>query len=71
MGGALTITVRSECGVVIAAVTGEIDISTVTQLREHLFELADHGDADREPEPGHVHRLGRARGTSRDGSPRR
>jgi anti-sigma B factor antagonist len=28
---------------VIAAVTGEIDISTVAQLREHLFELADHG----------------------------
>ena len=28
MGGALTITVRSERGVVIAAVTGEIDIST-------------------------------------------
>ena len=43
MGGALTITVRSERGVVIAAVTGEIDISTVAQLREHLFELADHG----------------------------
>ena len=43
MGGALTITVRSERGVVIAAVAGEIDISTVPQLREHLFELADHG----------------------------
>jgi anti-sigma B factor antagonist len=43
MGGALTITVRSERGVVIAAVTGEIDISTVPQLRERLFELADSG----------------------------
>ena len=29
MGDALTITVRSERGVVIAAVIGEIDISTV------------------------------------------
>jgi anti-sigma B factor antagonist len=43
MGGALAITVRSERGVVIAAVTGEIDISTVAQLRERLFELADNG----------------------------
>jgi anti-sigma B factor antagonist len=43
MGDALTITVRSERGVVIVAVTGEIDISTVTQLRERLFELADNG----------------------------
>ena len=37
MGGALSIAVRSERGVVIAAVTGEIDISTVTPLRERLF----------------------------------
>jgi anti-sigma B factor antagonist len=43
MGDALTITVRSERGVVIAAVTGEIDISTAAQLRERLFELADSG----------------------------
>ena len=43
MGDALTITVRSERGVVIAAVTGEIDISTVAQLRERLFDLADSG----------------------------
>jgi anti-sigma B factor antagonist len=43
MGGDLDITVRGERGVVIAAVTGEIDISTVTQLRERLFELADNG----------------------------
>ena len=43
MGDALTITVRSERGVVIAAVTGEIDISTVAQLRVRLFDLADSG----------------------------
>jgi anti-sigma B factor antagonist len=43
MGDALTITVRSERGVVIAAVTGEIDISIVAPLRERLFELADSG----------------------------
>ena len=43
MGGALAMTVRSERGVVIAAVTGEIDISTVAGLRERLLELADHG----------------------------
>jgi hypothetical protein len=43
MGDALTITVRSERGVVIAAVTGEIDISTVAPLRKRLFELADSG----------------------------
>ena len=33
----------SERGVVIAAVTGEIDISTVAQLRERLYELAGNG----------------------------
>ena len=43
MGDALDITVRRERGVVIAAVTGEIDISTVAPLRERLFELADSG----------------------------
>jgi anti-anti-sigma factor len=43
MGNALTITVRRERGVVIAAVTGDIDISTVTRLRERLFELAGNG----------------------------
>jgi anti-sigma B factor antagonist len=43
MGGALSITVRSERGVVIAAVTGEIDIPTVPQLQVRLFELADSG----------------------------
>ena len=43
MGDALIITVRSERGVVIAAVTGEIDLTTVAPLRERLFELADSG----------------------------
>ncbi len=43
MGEPLTITVRSERGVVIAAVSGEIDLSTVAPLRERLFELADSG----------------------------
>ena len=38
---ALDIAVRSERGCVIAAVTGEIDISTVGGLRERLFELAE------------------------------
>ena len=39
----LDIAVRDERGVVIAAVTGEIDISTVGTLRERLYELADNG----------------------------
>lgn len=43
MGGALDIAVRSEGGVVIAAVTGDIDISTVSGLRQTLFELAGTG----------------------------
>lgn len=43
MGGALDIEVRHERGVVIAAVTGDIDIATADELREHLFELADTG----------------------------
>jgi anti-sigma B factor antagonist len=43
MGGSLSIAVRSERGAVIAAVTGEIDISTVATLRDRLFELADAG----------------------------
>jgi anti-sigma B factor antagonist len=43
MGGALDIEVRDERGAVVAAVTGEIDVSNVGQLRERLFELADHG----------------------------
>ena len=43
MSGALDIEVRTERGVVIAAVTGEIDISSVAQLRQRLYELADNG----------------------------
>jgi hypothetical protein len=41
--GELAITVRRERGVVIVAVTGEVDISTVTRLRERLSELTDGG----------------------------
>ena len=43
MDGTVDITVRNEDGVVIAAITGEIDISTVARLRERLYELADNG----------------------------
>jgi anti-sigma B factor antagonist len=43
MDGELAITIRREGGVVIVAVTGEIDISTVTRLRECLLELAGSG----------------------------
>jgi anti-sigma B factor antagonist len=43
MGDALDIAVRDERGVVIATVTGEIDISSVAQFRERLSELADNG----------------------------
>ena len=39
----LSVTVRRERGVDIAAVTGAIDLSTVAALRERLFELADSG----------------------------
>ena len=43
MGEALTIEVRHEQGCVIVAAAGEIDISTVTPLRECLFEMAATG----------------------------
>jgi anti-sigma B factor antagonist len=43
MDGELAITVRRERGVVIVAVNGDIDISTVTRLRERLSGLADRG----------------------------
>ena len=43
MGDALAITVRRERGVVIVAVSGDIDISTVARLRERLSGLADGG----------------------------
>ena len=40
MGEALTIRVRRHPAYAIAAVAGEVDIATVTRLRERLFELA-------------------------------
>lgn len=43
MGDELSVTVRSERGVAIAAVTGDIDMSTVPGLRERLIELAESG----------------------------
>ena len=43
MGDELSVTVRREQGVVIAEVTGYIDLSTVPRLGEHLFTLADSG----------------------------
>jgi len=43
VGDALDIAIRHERGVVIAALAGDIDISTVSELRECLFELADTG----------------------------
>lgn len=43
MGEALTVEVRHERGYAIVTAAGEIDISTVTRLREPLFELAASG----------------------------
>ena len=43
MGEALTIEVRHEQGCAILIVAGEIDISTVTPMRERLFEVAASG----------------------------
>ena len=43
MGEALTIRVRREQGYAIVTVAGEVDIATVTRLRESLFELAASG----------------------------
>jgi anti-sigma B factor antagonist len=43
MGEEPSVTVSRERGVVIAAITGDIDMSTVAGLRERLFELADSG----------------------------
>jgi anti-sigma B factor antagonist len=43
MGEALTIAARHEQDYAIVAVAGEIDIATVTRLRERLFELAASG----------------------------
>ena len=43
MGEALTIRVRRERDCPVVTVAGEIDIATVTRLRERLFELAAGG----------------------------
>ena len=43
MREALIIEVRHEQGYAIVTAAGEIDISTVTRLRERLFELAASG----------------------------
>ena len=43
MDEALTIEVRRERGYVVVTVAGEVDIATVTRLRERLFELAASG----------------------------
>jgi len=43
MGDELSVTVRRERGVVVAEVTGDIDMSTVAGLRKRLFKLADSG----------------------------
>lgn len=40
MGEALTIEIQHEQGYAIVTPAGEIDVSTVTQLRERLYELA-------------------------------
>jgi len=43
MGDELSVVVRRERGVVIAEVTGDIDMSAAAGLRERLFGLADSG----------------------------
>lgn len=43
MDEALTIEVRHQQGIAIVTAAGEIDISTVTRLRERLFEIAASG----------------------------
>ena len=43
VGEALTIAVRQERGYSVVTVAGEVDIATVTRLRERLFELAANG----------------------------
>ena len=43
MGEALTISARHEPGYAIVTAAGEIDIATVTPLREQLVELAASG----------------------------
>jgi anti-sigma B factor antagonist len=43
VGGELSVTVRHERAVAIVEVTGDIDLTTVAELRERLFALADQG----------------------------
>jgi anti-anti-sigma factor len=43
MSEALTIEVRRVRGYMVVAVAGDVDIATVTRLRERLFELAASG----------------------------
>jgi len=43
MGDELSMKVRRERGVVIAEVSGDIDVSTVSGLRERMLELANSG----------------------------
>ena len=43
MSDELSVTVRRERGVVIAEVTGDIDVTNVAGLRERLFGLAGSG----------------------------
>jgi anti-sigma B factor antagonist len=43
VGEVLTIGVRRERGYTIVTAAGEIDIASVTRLRERLFEVAAHG----------------------------
>ena len=45
MDDPLTIEVRHEQDYAIVTVAGEIDLSTVTRLRERLFEIATSGNA--------------------------
>jgi anti-sigma B factor antagonist len=44
MGEKPSVAVRRERGVTIADVTGDIDVSTVSGLRERLLGLADSGE---------------------------
>jgi anti-sigma B factor antagonist len=43
MGGELSVTVRYEREVAIVEVTGNVDLTSVAELRERLFALADEG----------------------------
>lgn len=71
MGEALTIEVRHEQGCALVTLTGEIDISTGTELRERLCGLAPGGQPLLvDLGPGHLHRLRRARRAGRRGQAR-